>query len=54
MSQRKTNLIDDDMTSFDVNLAEAAQEMEEKDVYSQTPAYESATDLALPAQPPTL
>ena len=25
------------MTSFDVNLAEAAQEMEEKDVYSQAP-----------------
>ena len=34
---RKPNLIDDDMTSFDVNLAEAAQEMEERDVYSQTP-----------------
>ena len=34
---RKTNLINNDMSSFDMNLAEAAQEMEEKDVYSQTP-----------------
>ena len=41
------------MSSFDVNLADAAQELEEKDVYSH--AYKSATDdMALQTQPSTV
>ena len=33
----KPNVINDDLTSFDVELAAAAEELEEKDIYEQSP-----------------
>ena len=50
---RKANLIDDDTSSFDVNLANVVQELARGEGHVQPDAYKSATDMALQTQPST-